>query len=986
MLRRRSIRLRILVLVLVPVLALIGLYAVVLDLTLGNYLQLRAGHNIQSEITQPVASLQTQLTFERALAVEYMAIPRHSLLVPFLAQQRRTDHSLRLFEAASSSAAVADGANAPEVRAIAVWRADLATLGSLRSSVVSISTSRINALVAYSNIITDGNNVTTQAILPLVTGTVGIQATDVVGLWKAAQTVAEEGDLIRADLSARSFPAADLQLFSQLVTLHQEIWNQTLPALDPAYQAYFRTLIPAKAATGFAALENELLIDGVPRNKGATLRAWTSTLRAYGGGMQIALLQSGNAIESAAEAQAATIALRLILTGGLGLLAIIAAIIVAVVVSRGLVRQLNDLRLSALEVSGQRLPSVMERLRAGEEVDVSAEAPAPDPGINEIGQVRQAFNAVHQTAIAAAVDESRIRRGVNDVFRNLARRNQSLLTRQLQLLDSMERRIHDPEELADLFKIDHLTTRMRRHAEGLLIVAGGSSGRSWREPVPIVDVMRAAVAEVEDYTRIRVMSRTGAAVAGHAVADVIHLLAELLENATMFSPTNTPVRVDSDMVARGLAVEIEDRGLGMSEEQIAAINRKLIDAPLFDLSGSDQLGLFIAGQLARRHDIKITLRTSAFGGTAAVVLVPRALVILVNEDDDPLTAAGVRELGGRPIPQLLAALPGTDAGNGMSSQALADADRYLPHPLPEPAAEADVAEPPLITAGTSAWMTVGTADQMPLADAGTSPWPTADLGEPTSPASPGLLAEPAPSGEPAPHGTTAAPPWQHEATAGQEEAGNGAAEPVPLIGAWPTSEADAGAWLTGDAAQPAPRSAPGTNPWPSVSLGEPAPITPIGTSAWSSLGGSASSPEPADNSTSGWPALGLSTRPQPATQAGLPTRSPTGPGGSGATDLAHRTVSGFHGEFGDPGDLPVRVRQASLAPQLRGQDRPARTDLDESTTGPSPEAARNTMAALQRGWERGRSLPVASEPAEDTSAAAADGQPDPQAQPEGDSQ
>ena len=182
-------------------------------------------------------------------------------------------------------------------------------------------------------------------------------------------------------------------------------------------------------------------------------------------------------------------------------------------------------------------------------MDVGAEVPQLEPSNDEIGQVREAFNTAARTAIAAAVDEVKIRRGVNDVFRSLARRNQSLLTRQLQLLDSMERRVHDPEELADLFRVDHMTTRMRRHAEGLLIVAGGSSGRTWREPVPIVDVMRAAAAEVEDYTRIRVTSRTSAALAGHAVADIIHLLAELVENAATFSPANTPVRVDGERVA-----------------------------------------------------------------------------------------------------------------------------------------------------------------------------------------------------------------------------------------------------------------------------------------------------------------------------------------------------------------------------------------------------------------------------------------------------
>ncbi len=205
----------------------------------------------------------------------------------------------------------------------------------------------------------------------------------------------------------------------------------------------------------------------------------------------------------------------------------------------------------------------------------------------------------------------------------------------------MERRATEPDELEDLFRIDHLTTRMRRHAEGLIILSGEAPARGWRQPVPLVDVLRAAVAEVEDYTRIRVLSRTNAAVAGHAVADVIHLIAELAENATVFSPPNTPVRIQGDIVGRGFAIEIEDRGLGISQARIEEINVNLANPPQFDLSGSDRLGLFIAGQLAQRHDIKITLRPSVYGGTTAIVLIPNGLV--VEEDTyqrDPALPAG----------------------------------------------------------------------------------------------------------------------------------------------------------------------------------------------------------------------------------------------------------------------------------------------------------------------------------------------------------
>ncbi len=239
----------------------------------------------------------------------------------------------------------------------------------------------------------------------------------------------------------------------------------------------------------------------------------------------------------------------------------------------------------------------------------------------------RSFDLVRQTAIRSAVDEARLRRGLNDVFRSLARRSQSLLHRQLTLLDQMERRASDPEALDDLFRLDHLTTRMRRHAEGLVILAGAAPSRGWNTPVRMVDVMRGAIAEVEDYARVAVATQSQATLSGPAVADVIHLLAELIENATTLSPPYTSVRVTGDAAAHGFAIEVEDRGLGMSPERQAEFNERLARPPEFNPADSEQLGLFVVGQLARRHGIQVTLKTSPYGGITAVVLIPQDLVV-----------------------------------------------------------------------------------------------------------------------------------------------------------------------------------------------------------------------------------------------------------------------------------------------------------------------------------------------------------------------
>ena len=318
---------------------------------------------------------------------------------------------------------------------------------------------------------------------------------------------------------------------------------------------------------------------------------------------------------------------RVAVTAGIGLIGLLLTITVTILVARSIIRRLGGLERNALQLAEDQLPDVVGRLRRGENVDVNAEAPALRIGRDEIGRVGQAFDLVRQTAIRAAVDEARLRQGLNDVFRSLARRSQSLLHRQLTLLDQMERRASDPEALDDLFRLDHLTTRMRRHAEGLVILAGAPPGRGWSSPVRMVDVMRGAIAEVEDYARVSVATRSQAALTGSAVADVIHLLAELIENATTLSPPYTSVRVSGDTVANGFAIEVEDRGLGMSPSRLTELNERLGNPPEFNPSDSEQLGLFVVSQLAKRHGIRVTLRASPYGGTAAIVLIPRHLVV-----------------------------------------------------------------------------------------------------------------------------------------------------------------------------------------------------------------------------------------------------------------------------------------------------------------------------------------------------------------------
>ncbi|WP_045875303.1 nitrate- and nitrite sensing domain-containing protein [Pseudofrankia sp. DC12] len=368
-------------------------------------------------------------------------------------------------------------------------------------------------------------------------------------------------------------------------------------------------------------------------------------------------------------------------------LILLLSVLISLLVASPMIRQLRRLREGALEVADHRLPEVVERLHKGEPVDLDAETfPVPATTRDEIGQLAEAFGTVHQVAVRTAVEQAAMRKSIGDTFLNLARRSQALIHRQLKVIDALERKETDPDELEELFRLDHLATRMRRHAEDLIVLSGSKPARGWRRPVPIKDVVRGAVAEVEDYTRVKVLPVGGGAISGHAVGDVIHMLAELIENATSFSPPHTPVHVTGHEVSNGFAIEIEDRGLGMNPAEFKALNDRLENPPPFDLTTSERLGLFVVGRLAERHSIKVRLRTSPYGGTMAIVLIPGPLLRAAENDTPTDVAPAVpsgpdasREfaaVGGRPVATdtepidfggpILALPPGPSLGAGLA--------------------------------------------------------------------------------------------------------------------------------------------------------------------------------------------------------------------------------------------------------------------------------------------------------------------------------
>ncbi|WP_051186647.1 sensor histidine kinase [Nocardia tenerifensis] len=337
-----------------------------------------------------------------------------------------------------------------------------------------------------------------------------------------------------------------------------------------------------------------------------------------------------------ARAHGERVATTSLYAGAAVLLVSVLAFTIALVMANRVVARMQRLRNHTLELADQRLPDLMRRLNAGEQVDPGAEVEGPEFGSDEIGHVAAAFHRAQLAAVSAAVAEYKTSAGVNAVFLDIAHRSQLVVHRQLALLDEAERTEENPAHLDLLFRLDHLATRARRNAENLLILGGAQPGRRWRTPVPLVDVVRGAVAESLDYTRIRTGRLPQAHIAGQAVTDLIHALAELMDNATAFSPPHAPVAVSGARVGRGVAVDIEDQGLGMPATELAERNEFLAHPPDFSvaaLTDDIRLGLFVVAKLAAKHGISVRLGESVYGGVRAVVLIPSSVITDLDERD-----------------------------------------------------------------------------------------------------------------------------------------------------------------------------------------------------------------------------------------------------------------------------------------------------------------------------------------------------------------
>ncbi|MEV5568830.1 nitrate- and nitrite sensing domain-containing protein [Spirillospora sp. NPDC052269] len=643
--RRRfsSIRTRIAVLALVPLVSLVALWAFVTTVLFGSANSLLQGGDFQNKWLLPTQRLIVELQKERRLTEVYVGSHGTRYKVDLAAQRDHTDAAAAIVRDGARDKDLRGTVGADELKAMDALAAKTRDLPNIRRAIDTGGLQRPGILTQFAAIVDSGFSVYNNGT-PSGDGTLAVDARTLTALARAHEYLSREDALLAGALAAGRVTVAERAEFARLSGAQRTLYADTAPMLTRVDRAEWAQIEQTPTMVQLRAMEDQVVQNLSP--SGNRLRrgvppvdedSWRSASEIMRDRLYKFENQVLDHIIQSARGIGMKVFLQLGVAGGLGLVAIVTSSLIAWRVARRLVEECRRLASQVGDFARNRLPVLADAARHGKPFDLADALGGEenrDYRILEIRRISRAFVRTRDAVLTAAAGELAARRGVNEVFVNLARRNQALLHRQLGLLDTLERRTEDPAELADLFKLDHLATRMRRHAEGLVILAGKHAGRGWRNPVPLVDVVRGAVAEVEDYPRVRVQPLPRLSVVGSAVTDVVHLLAEIVENATAFSPPGAPVLVTGHRVGHGLAVEVEDRGLGMDEAALADANSRLTDPPDFDPADSARLGLAIVGRLAVRHDIKVTLRPSPYGGTTAIALLPDALLV---ENPEPVS-------------------------------------------------------------------------------------------------------------------------------------------------------------------------------------------------------------------------------------------------------------------------------------------------------------------------------------------------------------
>jgi signal transduction histidine kinase len=631
-LRDARIRSKLALILVVPVAAVIALATVrLISVGEGAYDATRA--RALTALSIDVSALTQDLQAERMAAAAYLATPQQPADAYNLrvrqTQQRVDEYRAERDRIGEVPAAVRDR--------LAAIDDHLATLDGTRQEVLDRRQMAVaEAVLRYGVILTDlisyGDGL---AQLP-GDESLADSRRAVAAFARAKASVAEEEAVAFTALTAGQLDPEQFSSFVATLTSQQEALVSFSLAADPVQRALVDSTVSGDAV-GLADRVATDISRSVGQRPLVSAQDATAAIGAVNDLMRWAEIQLQDRLLAQADEARSDVIRQAVVESILVLLTLIIAVSLAVVLARSLNDSLRRLREGALAVANHDLPDAVQRLQnmgsvgdgGVDEIVRQVRDPIQLTNRDEVGQVASAFNVVHREAVRVAAEQAALRTSVSAMFLNLARRSQTLVDRMIGELDAIERGEEDPKRLAQLFELDHLATRMRRNDENLLVLAGADSAVPRRDDALVVDVLRAAQSEVELYNRIEFGTvDTDISVAAHAVNDVVRLVAELLDNATRFSPPNTTVVADGRRIRDYVLIQIEDRGLGLTDEQLDSLNRRLAAPPSVDVAAFRLMGLAVVSRLASRYGIRVELRRNVEGGTVAQVTLPAATVIL----------------------------------------------------------------------------------------------------------------------------------------------------------------------------------------------------------------------------------------------------------------------------------------------------------------------------------------------------------------------
>nr|WP_236666834.1 nitrate- and nitrite sensing domain-containing protein [Nonomuraea sp. K271] len=633
-LRNWRVRARLVALILIPTAAAVllgGVQVLASTSAATDY----ARTNLFARMSAELGELTHQVSAERARTAWYIARDRPAdELNAVRTQMGQVDQSVKEVRGlAQSVLGDATGRTADQIETLLTRLNDL---NALRAQALDANLLPGPAVELYTTVIADLLSVHNELIKGSVDDELFRQTRMLDGLARAKESVsyqqalvtivlvegAFDPDQLKRFLGEQSKEANERKGFAEEATAEERrFFDETVNGRSADRMLFLRELVLIRAT-------NELPLRGLDQARRDDAKEWHDGAAVVVDSMRTVERRQAQGIVARSEALSADERSKAFVTAGAVLALLVAVLLITTGVARSLVRPLRRLRGEALEIAGRRLPDFVQHLRESRDGAVNAEV--PPIGIfskDEVGEVARAFDEVHREAVRLAGDEARLRSNVNAMFVNLSRRSQTLVERQLTLIERLERGERDDARLGDLFKLDHLATRMRRNSENLLVLAGQEAARKWSEPVELMDIVRAALGEVESYDRVGVQVESDVAIAGQAVTDVVHLLAELVENAVSFSSRDTKVIISSSRIDEGsLMLSVTDRGIGMNADELAEANWRLANPPVVDVSVSRRMGLFVVGRLALRHTVRVQLRAQDIGGLTAMVLIPPMLL------------------------------------------------------------------------------------------------------------------------------------------------------------------------------------------------------------------------------------------------------------------------------------------------------------------------------------------------------------------------